>query len=194
MMMPETNFPPGPVYLDKGEDDVVLVERVLARDMTAFSALVDRYQKVVFNVALRFLQDHDDAEDVAQTVFIKVFERLSSFDRRLKFFSWLYRVAVNESLNALRQRKPMERVTEQSQVTNTDDDVERADTARQIDEAIQMLTADQRAVIILRHYEALGYDEIASILNITEKKVKSRLFSARQTLRDLLERRGVRAV
>ena len=131
---------------------------------------MDRYQKVVFNVALRFLQDHDDAEDVAQTVFIKVYERLSSYDRRLKFFSWLYGIAVNESLNALRQRKPMERVTEQAQVTNADDDVERADTARLIEEAIQMLTADQRAVIILRHYEALGYDEIASILQYHGKE------------------------
>jgi RNA polymerase sigma-70 factor (ECF subfamily) len=194
MMKPETNFLPGQVYLHKGSDDSALVERALAGDLTAFSTLVERYQKVVFNVALRFLQDADDAEDVAQSVFIKIYERLSSFDRRLKFFSWLYRIAVNESLNALRQRKPMERVTEQEQGPGTFDEVERADTARVIDEVIQLLTADQRAVIILRHYEALGYDEIASILNITEKKVKSRLFSARQTLRELLERRGVRGI
>jgi RNA polymerase sigma-70 factor, ECF subfamily len=192
--MPETNFLAGPVYVDKGRDDDALVERVLVGDVAAFSTLVERYQKVVFNVALRFLQDTDDAEDVAQSVFIKIYERLSSYDRRLKFFSWLYRIAVNESLNALRLRKPMDRVTEQQPKQGPDalDEMERAETARLIDEAIQSLSMDQRAVIILRHYEALRYDEIASILNITETKVKSRLFSARQTLRTLLEQRGVR--
>ena len=193
-MMPETNFPTDPVYLHKGEDDAVVVERVLGGDSTAFAALVDRYQKKVFNVALRFMQDPDDAEDVAQSVFIKVYERLSSYDRQLKFFSWLYRIAVNESLNALRQQKPMERVADELQAPDTDDDVEREDTVRLIDEAIHRLTADQQAVIILRHYEELGYDEIATVLHITEKKVKSRLFSARQQLRVLLERRGARTL
>jgi len=194
MMMPETNFSTGPVYFQKGDDDTAVVDQILSGDTAAFGILVDRYQKVVFNVALRFMQDPDDAEDVAQGVFIKVYERLSSYDRRLKFFSWLYRISVNESLNALRLRKPMEQVAEELQAPDTVDDVERADTTRQIEEAIRMLTADQQAVIILRHYEGLGYDEIASILKIAEKKVKSRLFSARLNLRALLERRGVQSL
>lgn len=192
-MKPETNFSGRPVYVQKGDDDGEAIARVLAGDTQAFAVLVDRYQKVVYNVALRFLQDSDEAEDVAQAVFVKVYERLSSYDHRLKFFSWLYRVAVNESLNHLRQRRPTERVTDHVVQADAQDEAEAADTARRIKDAIQDLNPDQRAVILLRHYEGLGYDEIAEVLAITEKKVKSRLFTARQTLRGLLEKRGVQA-
>jgi RNA polymerase sigma-70 factor (ECF subfamily) len=191
--MLEANFSAGRVYLDRGDGDSTLVERTLAGDLQAFSAIVERHQKAVYNLALRMVQDSDDAEDVAQTVFIKTYERLSSYDRRHKFFSWLYRIAVNESLNYLRQRKPTERMHEETLAASLQDEVEHEDTARHIDEAIQRLTADQRAVVVLRHFEGLGYEEIGKVLNITENKVKSRLFSARQMLRGLLERRGVSA-
>ena len=189
--MPKTNFSADPVYYQKGADDPIVVDRVLSGDTAAFALLVERYQKVVYNVALRFLQENDEAEDVAQTVFLKVYERLSTFDRRQKFFSWLYRIAVNESLNHLRQRRPMESMTEQSSTANAQEEVEQADTARLIREAIEMLTPDQKAVIVLRHYEGLAYDEIAAVLSITEQKVRSRLFTARQVLRELLAQRGV---
>lgn len=190
-MKPETNFSGPPVYIQKGDEEGEVIARVLAGDTQAFAVLVDRYQKVVYNVALRFLQDGDEAEDVAQAVFVKVYERLSSYDHRLKFFSWLYRVTVNESLNHLRQRRPTERVTDQVAMSNAQDEAEAADTARRIRDAIEELNPDHRSVILLRHYEGLGYDEIAEALAITEKKVKSRLFTARQTLRGLLEKRGV---
>jgi RNA polymerase sigma-70 factor (ECF subfamily) len=192
-MKPETNFSDDPVFFQKGDEEGEIIARVLAGDTQAFAFLVDRYQKVVFNVAVRFLQDRDEAEDVAQVVFVKVYQRLSSYDHRLKFFSWLYRITVNESLNHLRQRKPMERVTDQAWVSDAQDEAEQADTARLIQEAIQELSPDHRAVILLRHFEGLGYDQIAEVLAITEKKVKSRLFTARQTLRGLLEKRGVQA-
>ncbi len=192
-MKPETNFSDRPVYIQKGDQEGEVITRVLAGDTQAFAVLVDRYQKVVYNVALRFLQDGDEAEDVAQAVFVKVYERLSSYDHRLKFFSWLYRVTVNESLNHLRQRRPTERVTDQIAMSDAQDEAEAADTARRIRDAIEDLNPDHRSVILLRHYEGLGYDEIAEVLAITEKKVKSRLFTARQTLRGLLEKRGVHA-
>jgi RNA polymerase sigma-70 factor (ECF subfamily) len=189
--MPETNFSTGQVYIERGDDDNALVERTLAGDVAAFSSIVDRYQKIVYNVALRMVQDSDDAEDVAQDVFIKAYERLCSYDHHYKFFSWLYKIAVNESLNFIRKRKPTERMCEETMVASTQDEVEQGDAGRHIDEALKRLTADQRAVVVLRHFEGLGYDEIGKVLNITEKKVKSRLFSARQILRVLLEKRGV---
>lgn len=192
-MMPETNFSSDPVYIRKGDEDGELIGRILSGDVAAFGTLVDRYQKVVYNTALRFLQDSDEAEDVAQSVFVKVYEHLGTYDHRLKFFSWLYRIAVNESLNHLRQRKPMERMTDQVSVADAQDDAERADTARRIKEAIRMLSPDHQALIVLRHYEDLGYDQIAAVLAISEKKVKSRLFTARQVLKDLLIKRGVQA-
>jgi RNA polymerase sigma-70 factor, ECF subfamily len=192
-MKPETNFSPGHVYFQKEDDEGEAVTRVLAGDTAAFAVLVDRYQSIVYNTALRFVQDGDEAEDVAQTVFVKVYEGLASYDHRLKFFSWLYRITVNESLNHLRQRKPTEQVTDQTTTGDAQAEAEQADTARLIREAIGELSPDHRAVIVLRHYEGLGYDEIARVLGISEKKVKSRLFTARQVLRGLLTGRGVQA-
>ncbi len=192
-MTPETNFSRDPVYIQKGDDDGEIIGRILSGDVGAFGILVDRYQKVVFNAALRFVQDSDEAEDVSQIVFVKVYEHLGTYDHRLKFFSWLYRITVNESLNHLRQRKPTERITDHASVSDAQDEAERADTARRIQDAIRMLSPDHQALIVLRHYEDLGYDEIAEVLAISEKKVKSRLFTARQILRDLLIKCGVQA-
>jgi RNA polymerase sigma-70 factor, ECF subfamily len=192
-MKPDTNFSNGQVYFQKGDDEGEIIAKVLAGDTGAFAGLVERYQSVVYNTAVRFVQDADEAEDVAQTVFVKVYERLASYDHRLKFFSWLYRITVNESLNHIRQRKPTERVTDQTTMGDAQAEAEQADTARLIREAIRELSPDHRAVIVLRHYEGRGYDEIAEILGISEKKVKSRLFTARQVLRDILTERGVQA-
>ena len=111
-MTPETNFSPDPVYIQKGDDDGELIGRILSGDAGSFGTLVDRYQKVVFNAALRFVQDSDEAEDVSQIVFVKVYEHLGTYDHRLKFFSLLYRCTVHESLNHLRHRQPPEGITE----------------------------------------------------------------------------------
>ena len=191
--MPETNYSARQVYFEKGENDTALVEQTLAGDPRAFSQLVDRYQKAVFNLALRMLQDADDAEDVAQAVFLKIYERLAQYNPHYRFFSWIYRIAMNETLNFLRQRKPMDRIDEKTVERSVMEDVERADTAWQIGEALKKLSTDQRAVVVLKHFEGFSYEEIATILNVSEKKVKSRLFSARQILRVVLEQRGVHA-
>ncbi len=88
------------------EQDRALVARWLEGQSDAASGLVDRYQKRLFNVALRMLGNVQDAEDVTQTVFLNAFLKLRSYDPRYKFFSWIYRMTVNESLNALKRRKP----------------------------------------------------------------------------------------
>ena len=189
--MADTNFSAPQVYFQSGEDDPALVERTLSGDLESFSVLVDRYQKAVFNVALRFLQDANDAEDIAQAVFLKAFERLPSFDPKFRFFSWIYKIAVNDSLNFLRQRKPLDRIEEGDAAGDAQNELERADLDRQVREAVDSLSPEHRAVIVLRHFEGLGYPEIAEVLDISEKKVKSRLFTARSVLRERLEKRGV---
>src|SRR5512135_999154 len=88
------------------EQDRVLVNRCLEGQGDAASDLVDRYQKRLFNIALRMLNNVQDAEDVTQTVFLNAFLKLRTYDPRYKFFSWIYRMAVNESLNVLKRRKP----------------------------------------------------------------------------------------
>ena len=103
-----TNFPAAGVYLTQDATDAALVERVLAGDTEAFAPLVDRYQRVLFTVALRMLGNRADAADVTQTAFVRAFEKLGSYDPRYRFFSWIYRIALNECLNVQRAQRPLE--------------------------------------------------------------------------------------
>jgi RNA polymerase sigma-70 factor, ECF subfamily len=101
-----TNFLRAGPYFVSEEDDPTLVLRCREGNRDAFERLVIRYQKPIFNVALRMLRNRQDALDVAQTTFLKAFEHLADYDPAFRFYSWLYRIAINESLNALALRKP----------------------------------------------------------------------------------------
>jgi RNA polymerase sigma-70 factor (ECF subfamily) len=180
------------------QDDGDLVLQTLQGDREAFGKLVDRYQKPVFNVALRMLHDDADAEDAAQAAFIRAYQKLGSFDQAQKFFSWLYRIVVNESLNMLKQRNRFERFkggAGEEVVDGADQErdagVEQEMRERQIQDGLMELRVDHRAVIVLKHFEGLSYTEIGEILEISEKTVKSRLFTARTILRNVLTRKGI---
>jgi RNA polymerase sigma-70 factor (ECF subfamily) len=127
-------------------------------------------------------------------VFVKAYENLERFDPQYKFFSWLYRIAVNESLNALEQKKRFEGLDGNDLAAETPDekDDEAVDEERRIQDGLMLLSVDQRAVIVLKHMQGLSYREIGQILDLPEKTIKSRLFSARQTFKDILRKKGVR--
>jgi RNA polymerase sigma-70 factor (ECF subfamily) len=95
----------------KEDDDGTLVRRCRDGNRGAFEQLVVRYQRPVYNAALRLLRDAEDARDVAQTTFLKAFEHLADYDPSYKFYSWIYRIAVNEALNTLGRRKPAEAIS-----------------------------------------------------------------------------------
>lgn len=175
------------------EQDALLVRHCLDGDHRAFETLVDRYQRPIFNLALRFSSNRQDAEDIVQTVFVKVYEKLSSYDSRHKFFSWLYKIAVNESINHLNRRKSVEQFNEDLHSGNQADDEPKQDheLSRKIDNALLELKPDYRIIVILNHFQELSYREIGFILDIHENKVKSRLFSARKKLRSILMRKGI---
>lgn len=187
----ETNFFDTRVYFMTEQDDVVLVQQTLAGNLKAFEVVVDRYQKTVYNLAVNMVHDADDAEDIAQAVFLKAFEHLRSYNAEYRFFSWLYRIAMNESLNFLRQRRPFGRMEEAKESDALSEEVEASEIVREVNDALTELSVEQRAVVVLKHLEGFSYVEIGQILNITEKKVKSRLFSARQVLRNILVKKGM---
>lgn len=174
-------------------DDKDLVRRCLKGDQKAFECLLDRYQKPIYNVALRMIGDADDAADLTQSVFIKAYEKLSSYDDRYKFFSWIYKIAVNASINFLEQRKKFDVLTDRelSQEARVEEQVESAERVALLENAILELKTDYRIVIVLRHFQDLSYDEIGKILDLPEKTVKSRLFTARQMLKDMLLKAGL---
>lgn len=173
----------------KETGDSALVKRCLDGDRNAFSGLVDRYQKPIYNIMLRMVHDRDDAADLTQTTFFRAYQRLQTFDQRLKFFSWIYRIGVNVALNFLEQRKRTEPLNEHHAATLREEDEPQEDERLQlIERALTKLRPEDRAIILLRHFEGLSYDDIGAVFDIPMKTVKSRLFSARQNLRNLLLR------
>lgn len=175
------------------EDDPTLVRRCQEGDRHAFEQLVLRYQKPVFNVALRMLHDRQDAMDVAQSTFLKVFEHLADYDPAFRFYSWMYRIAINESLNALGARRPLVGVggNEADDGPGPERQAEGEQTGRAIEDALMQINPELRMVITLRHFMHLSYEDMADVLQLPEKTVKSRLYSARQLLREHLLRCGV---
>jgi RNA polymerase sigma-70 factor (ECF subfamily) len=175
----------------KEENDPALVRRCREGERDAFEQLVLRYQKPVFNAALRMLRDAEDAMDVAQTTFLKAFEHLADYDPSFKFYSWLYRIAINESLNVVGSRRTFQEINgeEPDEAPGPDLQVEGEQTLRAIEDALMRIGPELRAVIILRHFLHLSYQDMADTLLLPEKTVKSRLYTARQLLREQLLQR-----
>jgi RNA polymerase sigma-70 factor (ECF subfamily) len=174
------------------EVDLALVKRYRNGDREAFTELVVRYQRPIYNAAFWILRSADDARDVAQEVFLRVVERLDEYDAQHRFFSWIYRIAVNESLNRLRRNEHEEPLDEDVDLpgadsANPETQAGDAERSQQIQRALMTLSSNDRTVLTLRHFSDCSYQEIAQILDLDEKTVKSRLFEARQRLRDQLK-------
>ena len=176
-------------------DEDALVAKALSGDTKAYGELVDAHGRAIFNLAYRMVSNYEDARDVAQVVFVKAYEKLGTFDRRNRFFSWVYRIAINESLNWLNRRKRSTELNEdlESDRRRPDQDAEANQEERLVHSALEDLTPEYRQVIVLRHFHELSHREIGDILQLPEKTVKSRLHSARERLAAALRRRGYQA-
>ena len=175
------------------EDEDAVIQRVLAGDSRAFGELVATYERTLFNVALRMVNDREDARDLTQTTFIKAYRKLDTFDREHRFFSWIYRILINESLNHLSRRRQHEELDDQMASTSRspEDEVGGSEAGELVKDGLMELSTEYREAIILRHFLDLSHREMSGLLNIPEKTVKSRLYTARQQLGDVLRRRGV---
>jgi RNA polymerase sigma-70 factor (ECF subfamily) len=163
--------------------------------MEAFSALMDRYQRPVFHGVLQRVRNYEDAKEVSQQAFLKAFEHLNTFDPARRFFSWIYRIAMNEAISFLKARHFHDTIGEDGldpsdgapSETDTLDDQRRH---RDLRRAIARLDPKYGSVVTLFHLLQMSYEEVAEALGIPEKTVKSRLFSARQRLREEMEGLG----
>ena len=165
------------------DEDAALVRQALAGESAAFGVLVTRYQKVLYTVAYRMLGNAEDARDTTQDAFIKAYQRLETFDPAYRFFSWMYRILVNECLNTVRSRRQQEPLSADMAGGETPfDAAEAEERRRQVEGALLRLSPDHRVVIVLKHFVGNSYEEIADLLAIPEKTVKSRLYTARQRL------------
>ena len=174
--------------------DAARVRECLAGDPQAFAALVGQYEKPVYNLALRMLRNPEDARDIAQTVFMKAYQNLANYDPHYKFYSWIYRMAINESLNVLRVRdRNAGPVDERLPADDAGpSDLLAEDQQRDVVlEAVDRLKPEYRAVIVLRYFVDRDYEDMGEILGIDAKTVKSRLYTARQLLKEQLASRGL---
>lgn len=173
-----------------------LVQRCLNGDVGAFESIVARYEKPVFNAAVRLVANNEDARDVAQTTFIKAFEKLSTYDGTHEFHTWIYRIAINEAINFRKRRHRLQSLSDPgvdmaSDRRGPEDECSTHELSLHVQVALMSLKPDHRAVIVLRHYLESSYEEMAVILDVPDKTVKSRLFTARQQLKELLLHKGV---
>ena len=146
------------------KQDRALIQDCLQGDTRAFETLVDKYQHVIFNAALRMVGDYQDARDVAQTVFIRAYERLGAYDPSYKFFSWIYKMAVNESINTITRRKDQAPLSPDSPSTSAapDEEFERDELCGMVQEAIAELPIECRVILVLRHFADLSYRELGA--------------------------------
>jgi RNA polymerase sigma-70 factor (ECF subfamily) len=165
--------------------DRALVGRYLNGERAAGDELVNRFHRSVFNVALRMLGNVQDAEDVTQTTFGNAFASLDSYNPKYRFFSWIYRMTVNESLNTLNRRRNVVSLDGSFDIPANDESSDN-DAEERVGRALLELKPDDRAVVVLRHFVSLSYEEISDVLDVPVKTVKSRLFTARGRLRDSL--------
>ena len=165
-------------------------ERTVTKE--TFASIVREYSRAVFNIAYRIANDREDAMDITQTTFLKAYERLNTYDPSHKVFSWLYKIAVNEAINCVNRRKRMEPLGEDDPALDPGPEEECAqnETSRELQHALRDIDLDYRMVVVLRHFQDLSYREIGDILDIPERTVKSRLFTGRRLLRDVLLKQG----
>jgi RNA polymerase sigma-70 factor (ECF subfamily) len=177
-------------------EDRQLVEAFRRGEESAFSALVIKYREAVYRVARRMLGNHEDAADVAQEVFIRAHRALARFDGRSRLSTWLYRITINLCLDwrARLARFPLvDRDVDPASHAGVEADLEGRETARAVARAVAGLPPRQRAMVVLRLYQDLPYQEIARITGCSEGTVKATMFAALRTLRRVLSADGVRA-
>jgi RNA polymerase sigma-70 factor (ECF subfamily) len=173
--------------------DHELIDQCRQGDRMALGQLVKEYERPIYNAAYRILGNPDDAADVTQVVFLKVFERLDQYNPKFKFFSWIYRIAINEAINH-RSRTRNQQSLEEDQfvsVDNPENSLSSEQLADFVQDGLMELQEDYRVVVVLRHFSDLSYRDISEVLHIPEKTVKSRLYSARQIMKTHLVNRGM---
>ena len=174
------------------ENDRELVQKCLAGDRRQFESLVEQYQKPLYNSALRMTGNADDAADITQTVFVKAWLSLGKYNPQYEFFSWIYRILVNEAVDCINDRKRTTDLPEDciADVDGPLEELSAKELEEVVDHALGELNLTLRQVIVLRHFAHLSYEEIGYVLEIPEKTVKSRLFTARRQLGELLTEKG----
>lgn len=183
-------------------DDESLIAECLGGNPAAFGTLVSRYQDRLYNTVFRLVDNPDDAADVVQEAFLNAYLSLRRFKGDSQFFTWLYRIAVNAAITQRRRQrsgaKPIKTSDSSPGVEPLDatasnrpgHGLEMAEDERRIHEALNRLSPEHRAVLVMKDMEDMKYEDIAEILKVPVGTIRSRLHRARLEFKDMLEREG----
>ncbi len=173
------------------------VQLIINGNSQEFSKLVDSHKNLVFTVALRMLKNTEEAEEVAQDTFVKVFKSIKSFKGDSKFSTWIYRIAYNSCLDRLKKIKKAQQIksfdemsgVEISDLSTVLDAIEREEKSKVLKQCIGLLSPSDSALLTLFYFEEKNLNELSKILNLTENNVKVKLFRARARLAKILKER-----
>ena len=187
-------------------DENRLIDECLKGQTAAFGELVRRYQDRLFNTVYRLVDSAEDAQDVVQEAFLHAYQSLDRFKGDSQFFTWLYRIAVNSAISLKRKHRVAVKLNQSglgqgsvpeppdmSEFSQPDQALERADEERRIQAALNRLSPEHRAVLILKDLEEQKYETMAEILQVPIGTIRSRLHRARLELREVLEKTEVRS-
>jgi RNA polymerase sigma factor (sigma-70 family) len=179
-------------------EDQFYIEKVLAGDSSAFAVLVERHKNNVFNICIKILRNKEEAEEVAQDTFLKVFEKLNTFKKEAKFSTWLFRIAYNMSISQQRKSKAkqldiddyfIETYSEDEMINILDlETIEERE--RKLKSAISNLDAEQELLLQLYYDKNMSVIDVAKITNLSESNVKVKIHRARQRLFKLMQPRS----
>lgn len=182
---------------DAGEfEDQALIERILAGDARGFDRLVDKYKKRIYYLAYRMTRDHDSADELAQESFVRAYQAMPGFRPGRSFYTWIYRICVNLSINFLKRERHsvsadfLRESGIQVDLAGESNQLERLIASEQaaiVKKALNTLPADQKAVFILKTYDDMSYEQMAEVMDCSIGTVMSRLFRARHKLKKALE-------
>lgn len=176
------------------ESDIHLVEMILAGNMDSFTLLVDRYKDMVFTLSVGLLQNREEAEEVAQDAFLKVFKALPKFKQKAKFSTWMYRIVYNECISRLRRKKAKLVSIEDVNYQELPDDfeennpewVQKEVREKNLKEALQDLPEQDKTIVMLYYYENCLVEDISKIMDLSPSNVKTKLFRTRKKLHSIL--------
>jgi len=177
-----------------------LILKAQGGDTAAFDALVEKYKKRLYTLVYNMLGNHEDAADLSQEIFVRAFKSLHSFRSQANFYTWLYRIGINTTLNFLKKRREahlslnewdedLEEDPQWSELVSKENarkSVDLEELREKLNEALQKLSEDHRAVVVLHDIEGMRHQEIARVLRCSEATARSRLFYAHQQLQALL--------
>ena len=177
------------------------MKRARAGDLSAYDELIQRYQERIYATLYHMTANHEDANDLAQEAFIKAFRALKTFKGDSSFFTWVYRIAVNKTINFLKQRKNRNQMSLNDLDFNAEHDpdllalisdktprrdIDLSELQEKLNAAMQKLSEDHRLVVTLHDVQGLSHDEISKIMDCNTGTVRSRLFYARQQMQGYL--------